>query len=119
MDKKPTKSQRLVTPEMLQDLPEPVRRYLTYTGVVGKPWIDTVYLKQAGRFRQGADRPWMPLSAEEYYTTDPPALVWNARFKVAGLPLLRARARPPVRISSALKRRESRWLRSASHASGA
>ncbi len=93
MDESTTSAPRLVTPEMLQELPEPVRRYLTYSGVVGQPWIDTVYLKQTGRFRQGAERPWMPLSAEEFYTTDPPGLVWDARFKVAGLPLLRARDR--------------------------
>ena len=35
----------------------------------------------------------MPMIAEEFYTTDPPALIWNARFKVAGLPLLRAKDR--------------------------
>jgi hypothetical protein len=92
-DKIPADSQRLVTAEMLQGLPEPVRRYLEYTGVVGTPWIDTVYLKQRGRFRLGLDRPWMPMVAEETYTTDPPSLTWKARFKVAGLPLLRARDR--------------------------
>jgi hypothetical protein len=70
-----------------------VRRYLTFTGVVGYPWIDSVRLKQVGRFRQGADRPWMPMTAEETYTTAPPSLIWNARFKIAGLPLLRARDR--------------------------
>lgn len=84
-------SDRIVTKKMLEKLPAPVRRYMDYTGVVGKPWIESVYLKQSGRFRQGLERPWMPLAAEEFYTTDPPSLVWNARFKIAGLPLLRAR----------------------------
>jgi hypothetical protein len=90
-DKYSVRNDRLVTAEMLQNLPEPVQRYMIYTGVVGKPWIDTVHLKQAGRFRQGLDRPWMPMTAEQWYTTNPPAFVWNARFKVAGLPLVRAR----------------------------
>jgi hypothetical protein len=62
-----------------------------YTGVIGKPMIETVRLKQAGKFRQGKDRPWMPVTAEEFYTTDPPSLVWNARFKIAGLPIIRAK----------------------------
>jgi hypothetical protein len=78
---------------MLEHLPEPVQRYLTYTGVLGFPWIETVHLRQLGTFRQGADRPWMPFTADESYTTDPPSLTWNARFKLAGLPLLRARDR--------------------------
>jgi hypothetical protein len=80
----------LVTAEMLQGLPAPVQRYLDYTGIVGKPWVDTVYLKQTGRFRQGLDRPWMPMAAEQWYTTSPPGFLWKARFKMAGLPLLRA-----------------------------
>jgi hypothetical protein len=86
-----SRPERLVTEEMLEDLPQPVQRYLDYTGVVGKPLVDSVHLKQIGRFRQGLDRPWMPMVAEQTYTTNPPGFVWNARFKFAGLPLLRAR----------------------------
>jgi len=86
-------NQRLITAGMLEDLPEPVQRYMTYTGVVGRPWINTVRLRQSGIFRLGRDRPWMPLTAEEFYTTDPPGLTWDARFKIFGLPLLRARDR--------------------------
>jgi hypothetical protein len=85
--------QRLITADMLKKLPTPVQRYLTYTGVIGYPWIETVHLKQKGKFRQGTDRPWMPLIAEEFYTIDPPSLLWQANFKLAGLPLLRAEDR--------------------------
>ena len=83
--------EQLVTEDMLADLPGPVQRYLNHTGVVGKPWVNSVHLKQSGRFRQGLERPWMPMTAVQSYTTYPPAFIWNARFKVAGLPLLRAR----------------------------
>jgi hypothetical protein len=83
-------TQSLVTPEMLQDLPEVVQRYLNYTEIIGKPQIDTVYLRQTGKFRQGLDRPWMPMSAEQWYTTNPPGFLWKAQFKLAGLPLLHA-----------------------------
>lgn len=85
------KNQRLVTEEMLQNLPEPVQRYMHYTGVLGKAWIDTVHLRQRGSFRRGVDQPWMPMTAKQFYTTNPPGFLWDARFKVAGLPLLRAR----------------------------
>jgi hypothetical protein len=84
---------KLITPAMLENLPAPVQRYMGYTGVVGTPWIATARLRQEGTFRTGADRPWMPVRAEEFYTTEPPSLVWNARFKLFGLPLLRARDR--------------------------
>ncbi len=79
---------RLVTAEMLDDLPEPVRRYLSYTGVVGKPWVNTVRVKYAGKFRRAADQPWMPMTAEQYYTTNPPGFVWDATISLARLPLM-------------------------------
>ena len=40
---------------MLDGLPEPVRRYMNWTGVVGRPWIRTAYVKQSGLFRLGLD----------------------------------------------------------------
>jgi len=83
--------QKIIMAEMLEGLPEPVQRYLNFTGIVGQPWIQKVRLKQRGSFRTGADQPWMPMTAEEFYTVDPPTLTWNARFKLFGLPLLRAR----------------------------
>jgi hypothetical protein len=83
-----TKNDRLVTAEMLRNLPGPVQRYMNYTGVVGKPWINTVRIRYTGKFRMAADRPWMPIRAEQFYTTDPPAFLWKARFKMAGLWLM-------------------------------
>jgi hypothetical protein len=81
----------LVSESVLTDLPEPVQRYMRFSGVVGKPWIQSVVLKQVGRFRQGLDRPWMPMTANQTYTVSPPSFAWDARFKLMGLPLLRAR----------------------------
>jgi hypothetical protein len=81
----------LVVESMLADLPEPVQRYLHFTGVLGRQWTHDVVLKYSGRFRQGLDRPWMPMTARQVYTTSPPSFIWDARFKVMGIPLLRAR----------------------------
>ena len=77
--------QRLVTADMMKELPEPAQRYLNYSGVVGHPWINTVRIKYTGVFRLGADKPWMPIKAEQFYTTNPPAFHWKARFKMFGL----------------------------------
>ncbi|UCH09319.1 MAG: hypothetical protein JSU61_08750, partial [Fidelibacterota bacterium] len=43
----------LVTEADLDGLPEPVQRYLRYTGVVGKERIRVVRLKQRGQMRIG------------------------------------------------------------------
>jgi hypothetical protein len=78
----------VITQDDLADLPSPVRRYLTYTGVIGKPWIQTARVRYSGRFRMAADKPWMPIDVNQIYTTNPPGFLWNARFKIAGLPLM-------------------------------
>jgi len=67
----------------LAGLPEPVRRWLRYSQVVGRERPATVRLRQTGLFRLGPDRGWMPFEAEQYYTTDPPGFVWVARFRAA------------------------------------
>jgi len=82
--------QRIITDEMISDLPEPVHRYMKYTGIVGQLWIKDVWLKQIGRFRQGLEKPWMPMVAQQTYTTSPAGFVWDAKFKMAGIPVLRA-----------------------------
>jgi hypothetical protein len=47
-------------------------------------------VRQEGKFRLAADRPWMPMKAEQVYTVDPPGMAWRARFKMFGLPLFSA-----------------------------
>lgn len=81
----------IVTPAMLEKLPASIQRYLTHAGVVGKPIVHAVRLKQSGRFRTGPDQPWMKLRADEYYTVDQPGFIWDATFYQAGVPILRVR----------------------------
>lgn len=84
-----TGGEQIVSADMLEGLPAPVQRFMTYTGVVGKPMANTVRLKMTGRIRSGPDQPWMPFDANEFYTVSPPTFLWAARASVAGLPLMR------------------------------
>ncbi|MFH1188581.1 MAG: DUF6544 family protein [bacterium] len=68
-------------------LPDPVKRYLTYTHVIGKEKIQTARLKQRGFFRPTEDKKWMPFKAEEKYDIDDLSFSWYAKLKMA--PLLR------------------------------
>jgi hypothetical protein len=86
-----TRDEALVTEEMLGGLPEPVQGYLRYTGVVDKPLVDTVRLKQKGMMYLGSRQGWIPLDAEEHYTVQPPGFVWDATIHKG--PLLIARGR--------------------------
>jgi hypothetical protein len=83
--------QVIITEEMLQKLPDPVKRYLLYTGVVGKPIVQTVRLKQVGKIRKDAKQPWMNIQAKQYYSVSPPCFVWIAYMRVYGLPLVKVR----------------------------
>ena len=78
----------VVTGEMVRNLPPPVQRYMTYSGVLGKTIPRTVRLKQVGRIRQDEKSAWMKIEAAEFYSTSPPGFVWKAfmpktRFPIA------------------------------------
>jgi hypothetical protein len=81
----------VVTEQVLADLPDPVRRYLRYTGVVGKPFPGTIWLRQEGKMRAGPGQRWMPLDAEEHYSVQPPGFVWAGTARLGPLPVARAR----------------------------
>jgi uncharacterized protein DUF6544 len=81
----------VVTEEMLTGLPEPVRRYLRYSGVVGKPVPGTIWLRQQGRMRTGPGQPWMPLEVEEHYSVQPPGFVWAGTVRAGPVAVVRAR----------------------------
>ena len=80
---------KTITPEMLATLPAPIQRYMEYTGVVGKQIPTSVAVKYTGQFRQSLEQPWMPMVAEQRYTTDPASFEWQAKFKMMGIPILR------------------------------
>ena len=81
----------VVTEDAIKDLPEPVRRYLRTSQIIGKDKIQTVILKQKGFMRMSEGRKWMPLEAEEYYTTDPPGFIWSGSIEF--VPFLSVKAR--------------------------
>ena len=81
----------IVTEKTLTGLPEPVQRWLRFSGIVGREKAITVRLKQQGHFRREQGGKWMPYTAEQYYTTGDPAFIWNARIKAAPLFHLRVR----------------------------
>jgi hypothetical protein len=74
----------LITEADLASLPEPVQRWLRYSGVVGKVIPTAIRLKQEGELRLG-EKGWLPFTAVEYYTTDPPGFVWSTQIQMSPL----------------------------------
>jgi hypothetical protein len=66
----------ITTTAQLDVLPEPIRRYLTYAQVAEHEPIRTVRLKQRGAMQLREGSGWRPMTAEQYFTTDPPAFLW-------------------------------------------
>ena len=74
----------------VQTLPPPVKRYFHHVLQDGQPIIKTVRLHQDGGFRPSPEMPgWLPLRAEQYFSTAPRAFVWNATIRMGpGLPVM-------------------------------
>jgi hypothetical protein len=73
----------------LAGLPEPVKRWLRYSGVVGRPRVFFARARQSGRFRQAADRPWLKAKVVQYTLLSPPTRMWIADMRLPGnLPIV-------------------------------
>jgi hypothetical protein len=88
LDSAQPQSDDVITEADLAGLPAPVQRYLRFAGVVGKRPIRSARVVQRGGFRLAQDRDWLPFTAQETYTTDPPGFIWQARMSMFGLPIL-------------------------------
>jgi hypothetical protein len=78
----------VVTEESLAPLPEPVQRWLRTSGVVGASPTQHVRVMQTGKMLTKPGGNWMPFTAEQYFTSHPPAFVWRTKVDVAPLTFL-------------------------------
>ncbi len=69
----------VITEADIERLPEPVHRYMHYTGVVGRTPIRTALVQQSGGFRTAPEQSWMPFRATEVYSTNPAAFACGVR----------------------------------------
>ncbi|MCC5912226.1 MAG: hypothetical protein JJT76_17565 [Clostridiaceae bacterium] len=75
----------IVTKKDIEGLPQNVQKWLEYSGIIGKEKITAVRVKQKTDMRLGKDKSWMPVQAEQYFTTEEPGFIWKANIKVAPL----------------------------------
>jgi hypothetical protein len=78
---------RIVTEADLAQLPEPLRRYLRATGVVGQPRVSNYRVRFRGRIRSALGAPWMPFEARQLSFIQPPARLFLMRATMRGLPV--------------------------------
>jgi len=63
----------------LDHLPEPIRRYLEFSHVLGKRPIVSASFKTVGHMRRGMNPKWLQMSGQESMTTSPPGFIWRGR----------------------------------------
>ncbi|PTL82752.1 DUF6544 family protein [Vitiosangium sp. GDMCC 1.1324] len=74
-----------VTEADISSLPEPVRRYLRFMGVVGRPRDWSFRAGVTGRFRLGPDQAWKAMEAWQYNTRLEIARIFHIRICFLGL----------------------------------
>jgi len=78
----------IITDDMTTHLPEPVRNWLTRSGIVGKEGIDAVRLKQVAQMKMKPEQDkWLKAQAEQYFSVYDPAFVWKVNLEM--LPLVK------------------------------
>jgi hypothetical protein len=68
-------------------LPEPVRRYLHYTGCVGKPKVKSFCIEFIGRLRKDERSEWMPFTSEQYNFMNTPTRLFFMKAVMKHLPV--------------------------------
>lgn len=67
-----------LTTDEIAHLPSVVQKWLTQSGAIGKPKVSNVYLTQELQLKLKPEQTeWNNGTAEQYFTTSPPAFNWN------------------------------------------
>lgn len=82
----PTVRKEMITDDKLNNLPAVVQTWLRKSGIIGKPVIQFVRLKQMGEMRTKQNSKWMMFSARQYFAVQKPQFVWQTTVQV--LPMI-------------------------------
>jgi len=76
----------LLTENDMQHLPEPVKKYIRFTGFVGKEKISNAFLKGSGQIRSSEKSGWMQFTSEQYNFFETPFRAFYIRAVKMGVP---------------------------------
>lgn len=76
----------IVTEADLAHLPDQIRRYLRFAGVVGKPRVRDYRILFDGALRSGPEKPFMAGLVEQHSFASPPARLFLAHMSMFGVP---------------------------------
>lgn len=76
----------IITESHLENLPSPIKKYLHFSGVVGKEKINNMRVTMLGQIRSKPEAGWMQLESEQYNFFDKPTRVYSIKAKRFGIP---------------------------------
>ncbi len=82
-----SRAEYLLTTEAITHLPEPVQRYIIYSGAIGKPVLTNFKIKFVGQIRADEKSAWMPFTTEQYNFIEPPTRLFFMKATMKGLPV--------------------------------
>jgi len=71
----------------IQQLPEPVKKYLRYTGSISKPKVNNFKIEFNGKIRKNEQSEWMPFTCEQYNFMETPTRLFFMKAAMKGLPI--------------------------------
>lgn len=77
----------LLTTEAISHLPEPVQRYIIFSGSIDKPVLTNFRIRFEGQIRGDEKSAWMPFTTEQYNFIDPPTRLFFMKATMKGLPV--------------------------------
>jgi len=81
-----------ISEEDISGLPHPVQKWLKVSGVVSEEKIYSVWLKQKAKMKmKPGQENWKDATAEQYFTIQNPAFIWNVKMKM--LPFIKITGR--------------------------
>ena len=76
-----------LTENDIQHLPEPVKKYIRYTGSVGKPKVNNFKIEFTGKIRKDEKSEWMPFTCEQYNFMQTPTRLFFMKAVMKGMPV--------------------------------
>jgi hypothetical protein len=75
-----------VSENNISHLPNAIKKWITASGIIGGPFINTVKLRQIALMKMKPEQEdWYEAEAVQYFTTERPAFIWEVKMKMMSI----------------------------------
>jgi hypothetical protein len=80
-------NESILTESDIQNLPEPVKKYIRNSGSIGKPKVNNFKIELTGEIRKDEQSEWMPFTTEQYNFVEPSTRLFFMKAVMKHLPV--------------------------------